>query len=676
MDETKLRQLERQYKLRVKTGCETCRVRRVKCDETKPECLKCTKAGRKCQGYKHVSRHSRSNSPSAAASFRNPSFLVVPQKISPISIPRNPSRSLSPDSAENRSFFYFQTHTLPKWTEFFDSDLWSQKIMQLSHTEPAIKHGILALSTMHERFESMTPIFSAKTNDFAFVQYMQAVKHSNDLLTAHEEGKVDLEKVLIACIIFTCYENLAGNYRAANMHLRNGLRILSQQKRGSPVQCPSTGAQESIANVLYRFDLQAMTFSDNASPYDYGLENSPDCPQIPESYTQNTHARNDLVGLLRCMMWISGVANINPQAPEHPRWLTIYTQLMGSFEAWEITFDKYQQNVPPHEQGDPKIYAGNTLLKIYAIMARTIVAAGAGLKSEMAWDTLVDSFKTIVDLAETLPTLTRPTSRSSSSSSTSSPHSIPGTPQPPAAKHRIIAPNLATTTSPPPPPPGPSQQAFIPDSYSQTPTSKFLSEMIRPTSREPATTYYPALDLQPVLTTTSEPVTGTSTMIFIPPMNMHSPTPTPQSPPEYVATPTPTPKSTQSACTPCSFSPSFELSPIVPLFVTACRCRDPILRRRAIAFLMNCRRREGVWDSLGAGMVALNCVKIEEGIDNATELGDGNWLPMGKSVKEMKDVHERKRVQDVFVQVNMAERQIGVNYLLRSGESLDRYVKF
>ena len=25
MDETKLRQLERQYKLRVKTGCETCR---------------------------------------------------------------------------------------------------------------------------------------------------------------------------------------------------------------------------------------------------------------------------------------------------------------------------------------------------------------------------------------------------------------------------------------------------------------------------------------------------------------------------------------------------------------------------------------------------------------------------------------------------------------------------
>jgi hypothetical protein len=103
--------------------------------------------------------------------------------------------------------------------------------MQLSHTEPAIKHGILALSTMHERFENTIPIFSAKSNDFAFVQYMQAVKHSNDLLTAHAEGKADIEKVLIACIIFTCYENLAGNYRAANMHLRNGLRILSQHKR-------------------------------------------------------------------------------------------------------------------------------------------------------------------------------------------------------------------------------------------------------------------------------------------------------------------------------------------------------------------------------------------------------------------------------------------------------------
>ncbi|KAL2802697.1 hypothetical protein BJX63DRAFT_101081 [Aspergillus granulosus] len=33
------------------TGCNTCRRRKVKCDETKPECMRCTNHGHKCTGY-------------------------------------------------------------------------------------------------------------------------------------------------------------------------------------------------------------------------------------------------------------------------------------------------------------------------------------------------------------------------------------------------------------------------------------------------------------------------------------------------------------------------------------------------------------------------------------------------------------------------------------------------
>lgn len=32
-------------------GCGVCRERRIKCDETKPECLKCIRSGRTCSGY-------------------------------------------------------------------------------------------------------------------------------------------------------------------------------------------------------------------------------------------------------------------------------------------------------------------------------------------------------------------------------------------------------------------------------------------------------------------------------------------------------------------------------------------------------------------------------------------------------------------------------------------------
>ncbi|CAO2647876.1 Nn.00g087980.m01.CDS01 [Neocucurbitaria sp. VM-36] len=578
MDETQLRQLEKRLKLRVKTGCETCR---------------------KCDGYKHVDKL-RDGSPSAAASYRNSAFLVIPQKAMQSSISRSPSRSFSPDPLETRSFHYFQTYTLPRWTEFFESELWSQKVLQLSHSDPAIKHGILALSTLHERFENRTPSYhERKTSDFAFVQYMQAVKHSNDLLTAHLAGDANLERVLIACIIFTCYENLAGNFAAANMHLRNGLRILRQHKNDQIMQPAASG--ESIGSVLYRFDLQAMTFSENASPYDFTLDTPPECPQIPQYYANNSAARNDLVDLMRCMLWVAGVADSNPQAPEHPTWLRVYSQLKTSFEEWDNAFSKYQLNFQQHEQADAKIHAGNTLLKMYATMTRIIVASGAGTRTEMAWDPFVDSFKSIVDLADTLPVL-RPHRSPLPSSSRSSLSPSPGPSQPP--ENRRIAPNPRNITSPAPPP--------------------------------------------------SDPFT---TVFRVEP----SPPPHPPSAQSGGVNATPTAKRT-----PSSFSPSFELSPIVPLFLTACRCRDPITRRHAIALLLTCRRREGVWNSVGAGIVGLDWLKQEEGLEHV-DLQQDNWVPLTSGVRRAGDVPEERRVLDVHLKVDAEEGSMAFTYKKLNG---------
>src|SRR5690349_9284878 len=36
---------------KVRTGCITCKTRHVKCDERKPTCFRCEKAGMKCAGY-------------------------------------------------------------------------------------------------------------------------------------------------------------------------------------------------------------------------------------------------------------------------------------------------------------------------------------------------------------------------------------------------------------------------------------------------------------------------------------------------------------------------------------------------------------------------------------------------------------------------------------------------
>ena len=340
---------------------------------------------------------------------------------------------------------------------------------------------------------------------------MQAVKHSNKLLTDHQHGEVPVQKVLLACIIFVCYENLAGNYASAAMHLQNGLRILAQHQSELSKNATMNTQQDSIANVLFRFDFQAMTFSDMSSPYKYDKSYRPACPSIPTIYTNTASARNDLVELLRFMMWIYGIfdSDTEPDPFSDPVFIAASTQLLACFQAWVIAFEAYAASLPSSALQKPKAYAGITLLRIYSAVCQVMAQGAAG--TEMRWDAYLSSFRTIIELSESL---------------SPAPTTAPGP--------------LAPT--PPPPDPAPQPLPLRPS----------------PSSR----THVPLAPRSP-------------------------------SPPQP------------------SFIPSFELSPIVPLFMVATTCRDPLVRRHAIALLRASRRREGMWDSDGAAAVAAECVRIE-----------------------------------------------------------------
>lgn len=67
-----------------RSGCITCKERRVKCDEERPECRRCLMSGRRCEGY----------SPSPASSASSP-------------IPDSPSMALHVRDSEKRTYDYF-----------------------------------------------------------------------------------------------------------------------------------------------------------------------------------------------------------------------------------------------------------------------------------------------------------------------------------------------------------------------------------------------------------------------------------------------------------------------------------------------------------------------------------------------------------------------------------------
>ncbi|KAF3481433.1 uncharacterized protein GIQ15_04192 [Arthroderma uncinatum] len=77
-DESAANRMKRDVKRRTKTGCLTCRKRRIKCDERHPVCRNCEKSKRDCLGYDPVFR-SQPGPSSLQPAPTHPSLQVAPQ---------------------------------------------------------------------------------------------------------------------------------------------------------------------------------------------------------------------------------------------------------------------------------------------------------------------------------------------------------------------------------------------------------------------------------------------------------------------------------------------------------------------------------------------------------------------------------------------------------------------
>lgn len=97
-----------------------------------------------------------------------------------------------------------------------------------------------------------------------------------------------------------------------------------------------------------------------------------------------------------------------------------------------------------------------------------------------------------------------------------------------------------------------------------------------------------------------------------------------------------------------------------PLFEVSCRCRDPLIRRRAISVLRTCGRTEGLWNAFLAAKVAQRVVEIEE-------MG----LPV--PVRTAEDIPDSCRLSDIYPTFDPVGRKATLTYSRRgSGRGVSR----
>jgi hypothetical protein len=173
-------------------GSDTHLVRKVKCDETRPACRKCTSTLRTCDGYSHVQQLPPSSAACQIAALRADLSIDI------CGCPRS-----------KRSISFFRRRTSPQLAGFFKSEFWGRLVLQTAHREPAVRHAVIALGSLHEASEYRASSMNA-ARTFALEHYNLAIREL--LLPLSQNGAQSVDVCLISCILFTNFEVSAISY--------------------------------------------------------------------------------------------------------------------------------------------------------------------------------------------------------------------------------------------------------------------------------------------------------------------------------------------------------------------------------------------------------------------------------------------------------------------------------
>ncbi|KAN0098179.1 hypothetical protein V8E51_013842 [Hyaloscypha variabilis] len=298
----------RASKPKTRTGCVTCKIRRVKCDEAKPYCNRCIKACVKCDGY--VTKPKK-------GSVIRPILPIIAPDFEPILW--EPSNNLIQNEGDFRYLQMFCEKTAHHLKSITPTNLWSGLMLQASERNEAVRHGIIAIAALditsqlktdqlpnHRCGTGTSPADPRTHYQLALREYSLAIQA---MQKETSKGTLDLTTTLITCLVIICFETFHGNSYNALSQINTGLLLIEQsvaQKKDTPTSLvdgiPSSllsRVDESLIRAFVRLDLQAMSFIGNLTrgiPNPAFRELSPltSLHNMPTLFSSLSEARNYL----------------------------------------------------------------------------------------------------------------------------------------------------------------------------------------------------------------------------------------------------------------------------------------------------------------------------------------------------------------------------------------------
>ena len=361
------------------------RIRKVKCDEIKPFCMRCTKTGRRCDGYldaKTMSQRRRRSGllTSSAGDPQAPLTLFYDWA----------------SSDERRAFHFFQHITAPCLSGDLDGAFWRVLVLQICQSEPAVRHAVLAVSSLHEgmvQATTLTPHANAEgRNAFALYQYNRAIACLLDQMRT-----VDARPLvpLLTCVLFVCIELMQSKDRESLLHLDQGRQILNQLGRKPSARNPEIDLiKQHLVPMYTRLSLTLLMFGGEPVEIPTPLKTLTELPMIFETIDEVRYALYDFMDACLRFAKKTHVAKLTEIPSEQMRaFKKEQDYLLRKLAKFNVAFSLYRSTKP---RDGP---AGSIALIQIHVHTTFIWVSTALSQHETVFDDYVDTFSAIIPLA-------------------------------------------------------------------------------------------------------------------------------------------------------------------------------------------------------------------------------------------------------------------------------------
>jgi hypothetical protein len=531
----------------------------------RPQCNKCVRSGRQCDGYPAYKRTVEVAIPLAP---RLGTKTIVGRKAERAVPKSRPSVStatvefISPTiykpggfafgAQEGQYFQVFQKHTASELSGFFDSEFWTRSVLQESHSEASIQHLVVALGALYKTLEkaSESPPGSPDNHSFdtATDHYNFALQQYGKALTRLRESLENQETqsqrtILISIVLFTCFNSFTGDHKAAIAQIQHGLGLLEERRQESRqplIRRKDDIVEDEVVQIFTRLAIQAKScdiafhfphpYVIRLSPQRQGPTSptSPSSPSnaastasveahIPIVFNTSQEARQALDSLCERIMCFNELLSSYHPGPNNILPRSVQSSGYGfkmQLEQWAAAFDPLlEARRRPGVSNTER--AGIGVLKMIQLMTTILFSMGFST-TEMDWDNFVRLFREIVELA----------------------------------KEVVVDEELLQA----------QERCGDQNDYRHKPNGNTMHHH-----------HFPGL-----------------------------------------ASHQPGANRVEDSFSHIKASFALDLGIIPPLFVVATKCRDRKLRREAIRLLLRSPRREGMWDSILSGRVAQWIMEVEE----------------------------------------------------------------